>query len=483
MADTNIKVEGIAYTETLKVENTINDLSDYEKESLSKVKQNLIRVRNFLLEKRYRLHGSVTSLISYMDNNSFDDRTSLLYTKLDNLTFYLKSRGKIPFYIENQTVPFLEKSKAIVKNMLKKREALRENKTINLTNENHQLMTELKQTQAQLESLRSRKVVQNDQNKSFGMLQKVVLFTAIVFFMYLTFSFGKTRAKFKKRKDKIIWKTDTHLEDSLRGQALVTLGKDGSVLRLNSTGEDWLQGSLSVSDSWNDYVAKYFYQDPSLATFKGFFRNRLFPHYVFKLHYSSNLKTKNEIVQLVRFNLNSLNRLARSQSHPSLTHLTYELFDNQIDRLIETGCSNKFIAAFDLFKVANNAEYLYLSEFEGKRIVRDYLSILNIALTIKSNLQLKSIKVSRENAQVSFKAILVGDSFSSRDFTPEKSDLKKKMDAFKERYNAILDALEIKNIIYNDHRETILECSVNDLQSYVNKKCNEKRESYREANA
>lgn len=434
--------------------------------SYNLAKQNLIRVRNFLLEKRFRLHRAATNLIDLLDKGAFDDSPELLYTKLDNLIFYLKSHGKIPFYIENQTVPFLEEAKVSLSDVMATR---------NLSSEKHlkefraqALNLEKELFEAKKNILANVEAVKTYKKKMLSSQRTInfVWFAVVVLVALMSFFAGRTKAKVIKKRGRTHWKIDEKFSDSLNNCGVIELDGKGKVRRVNVTADEWLQGSVNEGKAWDDYVKTFFYQDSKLKTLRSFYRNRLFPQYVFQLSFGTHLKSKKEIIQITRLEVNALAKLASQQGDPSFSQLTYHVFDEQIDKVIKNGASSKFYPVFDHFKVSANSDFIFLNKFEANKVVGDYLGIVNGLLSTKDLLELKNIRVSRQGSQVIMTTYFKGESLTSSDFAFNKT-LKNKMEKFQENHKFILENIEAKNVFYESRNEVVLSCVINDLEAFA----------------
>lgn len=434
--------------------------------SYNLVKQNLVRVRNFLLEKRFRLHRATTNLIDLIDKGAFDDSPELLYTKLDNLIFYLKSHDKISFYIENQTVPFLEEAKVSLSDVMATRNLSREKHLKDFRAQALKLEKELfeakKNTLANVEAVKTYK----KNMLSYQRTINFVWFAVVVLVALVSFFAGRTKAKVIKKRGRIQWKVDDKFSDSLNNCGVIELDGKGNVSRVNVTADEWLQGSVNEGKAWDDYVKTFFYQDTKLKTLKSFYRNRLFPQYVFQLNFGTHLKSKKEIIQITRLEVNALAKLASQQGDPSFSQLTYHVFDEQIDKVIKNGASSKFYPVFDHFKVAANSDFIFLNKFEANKVVGDYLGVVNGLLSSKDLLELKNIRVSRQGSQIFMTTHFKGESLTSRDFAYNKI-LKSKMEKFRESHKFILENIEVKNVFYESRNEVVLSCVINDLESFA----------------
>ncbi|MCR9203567.1 MAG: hypothetical protein NXH75_03250 [Halobacteriovoraceae bacterium] len=454
---------------------SITSISTYsseinEKEIHNKVNQNLIRVRNFLLERRYRIHKSVTSLIGYMEKGTFQENPEQLYSQIDNLVFYLKSHNGIPFLIENNTVPFLEEAKRQVLELrnAKKEEQMR---VLEATKSQQDLLNQLvSEKENKIKFLeRSVQKIKQRQSKTqrivvLGAIGLAILFSGITFFIGILYG----RKKYSTTKTKTVHKIDEKFFESVKGQSLISLDRKGNIEKFNSTAEQELEGSLAPQANWNEYVEKYFYRDTQLEPFKGYYRNRLFPRFIYKMNYSSHFLSGSEIVQLVRFDMNDLVSFSRKQIKTDFIQLTYETFDAQIDKVIQEGASSRFLDVFNLLRVNNGADYLYLNELEAKKVVKDYLSIVNKICLKKAQVTIERLKVSRDGHQIKFEVTLKGDTFNSSDLDNSREGVKVAIDSFRNSYGSILEGIDLKNIFYQNKSEVHLVCVINDLFNYVN---------------
>ena len=448
----------------------VNSAELGEKETYNQVNQNLIRVRNFLLERRYRIHSSVTGLIDFMEKGTFENNPDLLYSKVDNLVFYLKSHKGIPFKIENNTVPFLEEAKRLILE-LKESQKISQNQVLDEAKAQQALLNELiSEKKKEIKALEAS--IQRERAKQ-GSTKRIVVLGAIGFALLcagIAFVVGIIlgKKKYSTVKTKTVHTIDEKFFESVKGQSLICLDRKGKVEKLNSTAEAELQGSLTPDSKWNDYVEKYFYRDAQLEPFKGYYRNRLFPRYVFKMNYSSHFLSGSEIVQLVRFDMNDLVSFSKRQVRTDFVQLTYEIFDAQIDNVIQAGAASNFLDIFNLFKVNAGADYLYLNELEAKKVIKDYLSIVNKICLKKGRISIDRLRVSRDGHQMKFDVVFNGDTFNSSDLDNNKDGVKVAIDTFRNAYGSILESVDLKNIFYENKAEVHLSCTINDLFHYVN---------------
>ena len=441
-----------------------------EEKTFSKVNQNLIRVRNYLLERDYRIHQSVTSLIEHIDNGSFVGDPSLLFSKVDNILFYLKSHKGISFKVENNTVPFLEQSKKLLLDLKKRRAEIRKDTILALKKRNTDIKSILdgkKSNENKLKRVYKKNIQKINSKNNFFLF---LMFAFAVFAALTTFFIGlfTGKKKYTTIKTKKVYKVDENFMEAVNAQALICLDKRGRVRKMNSMTMEVLEGSLAPGTKWEEYVSKYFYQDSSIKSLKGYYRNRLLPRYVFKIDYAGHRLSKFDVVQIVRFDLNELVLFSKRQVKNDFIQTTYQVFDVELDKILKTSSTSNFLGVFDLLKVQSGSELIFLNEFEAKRLVRDFLSIIQKICKNKPRVQVESFRVSRNKERMNWKVTFSGDSINGEDLTDSVHGVKYSLDMLRENYRHIIECIDLKNVYYDGRVEIQLNCVVNDLYNYVN---------------
>lgn len=438
---------------------------NFVKNNLIEVKENLIRARNYLMDDKYPVHKSLTSLIAFIDEGAFAGRPYLLYSKIDNIIFYLKSNKSIPFIVENSTVPFLEAarnkaSEFVVRNEvgLKDKMELVEGHQSEVAKKHQKEVTVLNERIQQLEKTKT-----NNKEKGTNPYLFISLFGLIL--LPLAYKVGARKKKVTKIVNK--YKVDEDFINSFKHEAFITLDKKGNVKSLNKTAENWLEGSIAVGDNWSEYSTKFFFRDKSLSNLKNFYRNRLFSKFIYKIDHETHLRSKTEIVTIGRLNYLDLLTVNKSQVNEEFIQDTVLTIDSAIDDLIATKGYESLIHIFDLVTVSSKAKSIYLNSFEAKQFFKNFLSLVHVIGNANHALKFEGLRVHRnDNGNIEFIALWNNSFITEGHLEANGRAVVYTQEKLKREQSEILESLTIKNISLEGEKQVQLQCSISDLESY-----------------
>ncbi len=258
----------------------------------------------------------------------------------------------------------------------------------------------------------------------------------------------------------------------LQRTGVITINGRGTIETMNLKASSLFNGDIKCGDQWDDYFQKNFYRGKKHLGVKGFYRYGQNSKVVFYLNGHMDKVSQMRTIEVGQMPLKDFDQALNLMERSSIRVDTMELFDGVFSELINLGQIDLSLDVFNLIHFGKGSDFLYLSEFEGKKYIGHVIKVIDAFTRFKNQGELSRIDIDREGGELLIKASVHHCSLSEDDLkervifennTEKLNDILSSVQKLSQSYES---SLFVKNLTINGERKVELKFKVQDNSNF-----------------
>jgi len=285
------------------------------------------------------------------------------------------------------------------------------------------------------------------------------------------------RVRLKKKINKIKEREEREENHSILGEGLqrtgvVKVNGRGQVESLNMRAAGLFNGLVRVGDEWDRFFQESFYRGKKHLGVKGFYRYAHNAKVVFYINGHLDKVSQVRTIEVSQMPVKDFDNALTLMERSAIRVDSMELLDSVFSELINLKKVNLSLDVFNLIHFGRGADFLYLSEFEGKKFIAQVFKLIDVFSQFKNQGELSQINIDREGTDFIIRATLSHCFLNESDlkeeviFEREKRSIHSILDSFQNLSQSYESSLIVKNLTINGERKVELKFKIQDNAKY-----------------
>jgi len=283
----------------------------------------------------------------------------------------------------------------------------------------------------------------------------------------LLFSLNRRRRN-KARREEEQNEMDSILGEGLSRTGVITVNGRGQVDSMNLRASALFKGAITQGDIWDDFFQKNFYRGKKHLGVKGFYRFAPNSKVIFYINGNMDKVSQMRTIEVAQMSLKDFDNALTLLERSSIRVDSMELIDSVFSELINLNKVSLSLDVFNLMHFGKGSDYLYLSEFEGKKYISHVLKMIDTFTQFKTNAELSRIDIDRDGSDFLVRVNIANCQVSEADLnevivfdqkTIKFNDVFKSFQDLSHSYNS---SLIVKNLTIKGERRVELKFKIQD---------------------
>ncbi len=260
--------------------------------------------------------------------------------------------------------------------------------------------------------------------------------------------------------------------EGLKRTGVITVNGRGQVETMNLRASALFKGHVKCGDQWDNFFQENFYKGKKHLGVKGFYRFAQNTKNVYYVNGQMDKVSQMRTIEVSQMALKDFDQALSLMERSSIRVDSMELFDSVFSELINLNKIELSLDVFNLLHFGRGSDYLYLSEFEGKKYFAQVLKIIDAFNRFKSVGEISRIDIDREGSEFLIRATLSHCSVSETDlrgevvFEQKKVKVNDVLASFQNLSQSYESSLIVKNLTINGERKVELKFKIQDNSNF-----------------
>ncbi len=260
--------------------------------------------------------------------------------------------------------------------------------------------------------------------------------------------------------------------EGLTRTGVITVNGRGQVETMNLRASALFKGYVKCGDQWDNFFQENFYKGKKHLGVKGFYRFAQNSKSIYYVNGQMDKVSQMRTIEVAQMALKDFDQALALMERSSIRVDSMELFDSVFSELINLNKIELSLDVFNLLHFGRGSDYLYLSEFEGKKYFTQVLKIIDAFGRFKNSGELSRIDIDREGSEFLIRATLSHCSISETDlkevvvFEQKKVKVNDVLASFQNLSQSYESSLFVKNLTINGERKVELKFKIQDNSNF-----------------